>query len=546
MFSSKKNFLRLVALFYPHKIKIFFALISLMVTALAILFYGFVAKNFVNEINIGDAGEINSFFLSFVLLTAILAVSGYFRSYLINDVSLLAENELRRKIFAKILKFPVEFFDNNPTGDVLSRVSSDISEIFSAFTKNTTFFLRNLALFVGSILFLLAINASLFAVMILVIFLSLLPIFYLARKMKKTSTASKEKLSFVFSFVKESLYFIKVIKSFNAQAKSSSDFAKLSDDSLVLERKRSAFLSLLIAVAIFFAFFSVALMLYLGAGDVLNGKMSGGDFSSFVFYAVILSVALVGLAQSFSQILSVSQNSRRVFELFDGDVEDDSGRDLDELAQGCVIEFRGVNFTYPSKKENLVLRNLSFKINRGQKVQIVGESGCGKSSIFSLLLRFYDFNGGEILVNGQSIRGYNLGSLRRNFSYVMQENFIFSGTIYQNIAYSNSDLTKDQLNEIVSSSKAFDFVSGLEGGIDADVGNMGARLSGGQKQRIAILRAILSDSQILILDEATSALDEKNEQLMIDLVNEFALEKTVIFVSHREIKGMKFDQKINL
>ncbi len=544
--SFKNNFSRLAALFYPHKMKMFLAILSLFVTVVAILLYGFTARIFIDEgLSAGDGSKINLFFVNFTFLTVLLALSGYFRSYFINDISLEVANAFKKKAFVNSLHFKMSFFDENGHGDVVSRLNKDVAEIFGVFAKNITFFLRNVALFVGGVAFLLVTSTKLFLIMLLVIFLALLPVFLLVRRLKSFSKLSKELDSKVDSFLQESLSFVKIIKSCAGQEKAGENFAKLSDDFLLNAKSKSAMQSLIVGVAIFFAFFSVAVILYLGSLDVLSGKISAGDLSSFVFYAVILSISLVGISQSMSQILSISQSSNRVFELLDAEREDlDIGKDLD-LTNGVKIEFKDVSFSYPGF-DRQIIEDLNFKIKDGQKVAISGQSGTGKSSIFSLLLRFYDVSKGEILINGIDICDYNLRSLRSIFSYVMQDSFIFSGTIYENLIYPSSKISKEEIQEVISSSKAFDFVNELPNGIDSDVGSVGSKLSGGQKQRIAILRALLDDSRVVIFDEAFSALDLVNEDLMMELVDKFTKDKVLIFVSHRSNKKAKFDQVIKL
>ena len=549
--SSKNSFYRIAGFFKPYKVKVFFAALALFATAASILLYGRIAKIFIDQgISLDDNYRINLFFLSFVLLTILLAISGYVRSYLINNISLNIVNDLRKRIFTNSLRFPVVYFDNNGYTDILSRINSDVNELFNVFTKNVTFFLRNAILFCGGFVFLWISSFKLFLVMFAAILIAFVPIFLLAKKMKISSKNTKELNAKSSSFMEESFSFIKIIKSLGAEGKSGADFTAMSDNLLNEERVKIKLQSVIVSISIFFAFFAVALILYFGALDVVSGKITAGDLSAFIFYAVILSIALVGLMQSTVQILSVNQSAKRIFSLLDEKCEDFSvGENVvfeDDLGGENIIEFRDVSFSYAKNSEQKVLDGFNLKIKRGDKLLIRGDSGSGKSSIFSLLLRFYDVSGGEILVNGRSIKDCNLNSLRTLFSYVMQDSFIFSGSLLDNIAYHNSKINKSQIVEIISSCAAFDFIKDLPGGVDSDVGNVGAKLSGGQKQRISILRAILNDSQILIFDEAVSALDENNEKLMIDLIERYAKNKTLIFVSHKPNIAIEFNEIIDL
>lgn len=552
MDKKKGVFYRINKLFLPYKIRIFFALLALAVTTGSILLYGSVAKNFIDDSVGASKGEVEAgaFLFAFLAITVALAISGFFRSYLINDVALKIANDLRKKVFAKAICLPVQYFDNNGYSDIVSRINHDISEIFNIFTKNITFFLRNLILSVAGVALLSLINIKLFAIMLFSVLASLLPIFMLAKSLKSRFSKVKDSASKLNSFVEESLLCVKIIKSFNGEEKSTIDYENSAESMFVIERYKSILQSVTISIAIFFAFSAIALVLYFGALDVFSGNMSVGIFSEFVFYAVILSIALVGMAQSLSQILSVRTSAERIFELLDKEVEGvNTANSIDtncSQKDNKAIEFKNVIFAYPCKKGQCILNDVSFNIARGQKVAIEGGSGSGKSTIFSLLLRFYDLDSGSVTVNGKSICQYNLRSLRDVFSYSMQESFVFSGTILDNITYPNSDFNSDTICKIISECDGFDFVRKLPDGVDSDIGNIGSKLSGGQKQRIAILRSVLSKAEILIFDESTCALDVKNEDLMIDLIDKYAKEKTVIFVSHKINKKLHLDQVIKL
>lgn len=549
--SSQNSFYRISGFFRPYKIKVFFAALALFVTAASILLYGHIAKIFIDQgVSLDDNSQIDSFFTSFVVLTVLLAISGYVRSYLINNISLNIINDLRKKIFTNSLRFPAVYFDNNGYGDILSCINSDVNELFNAFTKNVTFFLRNAILFCGGFIFLWIASFKLFLIMLAAILIAFVPIFLLAKKMRISSKNTKELTSKAYCFMEESFSFIKIIKSLGAEGKSGVGFIEMSDRLLNQERAKIKLQSAIVSISIFFAFFAVALILYFGALDVVSGKITAGDLSAFIFYAVILSIALVGLTQSIMQILSIGQSAKRIFLLLDEECEDFSVGDevgvRKDSGSENIIEFRDVSFSYARSSEQKVLDGFNLKIKKGIKLLIRGDSGCGKSSIFSLLLHFYDVSSGDIFINNRSIKDYKLSALRGLFSYVMQDSFIFSGSLFDNIAYHNNKISKSQVSAIVASCQAFDFIKDLPEGLDSDVGNIGAKLSGGQKQRISILRSILNDSQILIFDEAVSALDANNEKLMIDLIKQHAKNKTLIFVSHKSNVGIEFDEIIDL
>jgi ATP-binding cassette subfamily B protein len=353
-------------------------------------------------------------------------------------------------------------------------------------------------------------------------------------------------LSICTSHIEETSNFIKIIQAFSGQNQEIANFnAKIIKnlDSAISKIKIRSFL---ISLVIIFAFLTIILILLLGSIDVVSGKMTKGDLSSFLFYAIILASSAIGVSRIFSQLNTASVACNRLFEILDFKSAINEPKNPVKLSKNSKIniDFENVSFSYPKNPDKLLLKNFTFKINNGQRIAIIGKSGIGKSSIFEILLRFYNINSGKIMINNQDITKISLSDLRSIFSYISQDYAIFSGTIWDNIAY-NNNIDKKDVAKILEND-LFSFIKKLPDGLDHMVGQKGNMMSGGEKQRIAILRAILKDAKILLIDEFTSALDDKNQKLAEELLEIFAKDKIIINITHKKIDETKYDKIIKL
>ncbi len=543
--SSKRLLTRLFSYFFPYKKQLFYAFLALFFTAFTILLFGKVAKYFI-DFALYDVKNLNYFLLFFVVLVLILAICGFLRSNLINSICFKVCADLRNKIYQNLTNLSPKFFSENKIGDIISRISNDVDVVFEILSGNFAFFLRNLILFVAGLLFLFLTNLKLSLISISLIILAILPILIFAKKIKNLTTKSKEFSSSLISQTEETLGAIKTIQAFLTQKYEYKKFKEINDEFLKLNLQKTKIKSLLIALVIFLAFISVAIILFIGAKDVNSQKITSGELSSFIFYSVITSISLVGLGQISSQIQSLKSSCVRIFYLLDIKSEITESANAIEIPKNQIDEiiFENVNFAYSESKEKLILQNFNLEIKKGQKILIFGESGIGKTTIFNVLLRFYDIDFGNIFINKINIKNIKLESLRKNFSYNLQENFIFSGTILQNIKYANQEISKKEIQEIIDSYKVFEFINNFKDGLETEIGEKGAKLSGGQRQRIAILRTFIKDSDIILLDEPTSNLDKENEDEIYDFINKFCASKTLIMISHKNPAKIKFDKKI--
>lgn len=542
---SKSLLTRLFSYFLPYKKQLFFAFFALFLTAFTILLFGKVAKYFI-DFALYDIKSLNYFFLFFVVLVLILAICGFLRSNLINSICFKVCADLRNKIYQNLSNLSPKFFSENKIGDIISRISNDVDVVFEVLSGNFAFFLRNLILFVAGLIFLFLTNLKLSLISISLIILAILPILIFAKRIKNLTTKSKEFSSLLISQTEETLSAIKTIQAFLTQKYEYEKFKEINNKFLRLNLQKTRIKSLLIALVIFLAFISIAIILFIGAKDVNSQKITSGELSAFIFYSVITSISLVGLGQISSQIQTLKSSCARIFYLLDIKSEIIEITNSVEISKNQINEiiFENVDFSYSDSKEKLILQKFNLEIKKGQKILIFGESGIGKTTIFNLLLRFYDIDFGNILINKINIKNIKLESLRRNFSYNLQENFIFSGTILQNIKYANQEISKKEIQEIVDSYKVFEFINNFKDGLETEIGEKGAKLSGGQRQRIAVLRALIKDSDIILLDEPTSNLDKENEDEIYDFINKFCASKTLIMISHKKPEKIKFDQEI--
>lgn len=534
--SKYKSLLSLIPLFAPYKREVFFAFFSLLITAFMVLFFGKAIKYLIDYgFAANDKAFLNVGFLVFIGAVFVMAVAGFYRSSLINAVAEKVIADLRKRVYNHIIRVSAEFFEITKTGDVISRLTVDTVLLYNIVSSTISFLLRNTLLFIGGICFLFLTSVKLSLISFALIPIAILPIITMAKKVKALSSQAQKALSLVGSHIEESLSGVKTIQAYLCENKEVKIFNSFMDNALSLSIAKIRIKSLLIAIVIILAFGGIAVVLWVGGYEVLNGNISSGELSSFIFYSIITATSLVSLSQIAGQLQVASSAAKRVFELLEikSPVEEIENPQEFLGPKEIAIKFKNVNFSYPSRKELEVLEDFNLEIKPKEKIAIVGVSGSGKSTILQLLMRFYDVDLGEISLNGVNIKSLSFLDLRKNFSYISQDCFIFSGTVFQNIAYADKSITKQEVEKIIQDNEALHFINKLPQKLDTFVGEKGVKLSGGERQRIAFARAIIKDSQVLLLDEATSALDNENEQVINNAIANLAQDKTVIIIAHK-------------
>lgn len=533
---SNKSLLLLAKFFRPYLKEILLALLALLVTAFTVLFFGKALKYLIDEGFLQkSASSLNFILFNFIAATLLMAIAGYYRSSLINSVSEKAITDLRKKAYCHIINVSVEFFETFKAGDVISRLTTDSALLYNIISNSVSFLLRNLILFIGGISFLFFTSVKLSIISLALIPLAIAPIFIVGRKLKKLANETQKATAVVGSHIEETINGIKTIQSYLCEEKEIKNFSNLLDNALAASLNKIKVRAKLVASVIAASFSGIGIVLWVGGHEVLSGELTSGSLSSFIFYSVITATSLVALSQISGQLQSAASAAQRIFDILniESPVKETANPQEFLSQKNIEIIFDKVNFSYPSRVESLVLKNFDLKITNGQKLAIVGSSGAGKSTILQLLLRFYDVTSGKILLNGIDIKLISLADLRKNFSYISQDCFIFSGTVLENIAYASETTTEEQVQNIIDANPALHFINQMPQKLHTFVGEKGIKLSGGERQRIAVARAIIKDSPILLLDEATSALDNYNAYIIEQTIANLSKEKTVITVAHK-------------
>jgi ATP-binding cassette subfamily B protein len=533
---SSKVFLELARFVKPYKSQAAVVLLALFATAIMILFFGKAIKYL---IDFGFA-EKNNFHLTITLIvfstaSIVMSIAGYYRSYLTHSIAEKIIADIRKEVYQKLVKISPEFFEMAKTGDIISRLTVSTSAIYDFISNMVSFFLRNSLLFVGGICFLFLTSVKLTLVSLTVIPIAISPIILMLKNVRIFANQSQAALSQVSSHIEETISGIKTIQSYSCEEREIKNFSSFIDKFLVVVLQKNQLRSMMVALVLALSFVGISIVLFVGGRAVINGEMTSGDLSSFIFYSITVATSLVGISQIAGQMQNVIVSISRIMDLLklESPVQEQKNPTKFHQIKTAKIEFKGVDFSYKSRKDSLVLKNFNLEINPKEKIAITGVSGSGKSTILKLLLRFYDPNSGEIKINDRDIKSISLSDLRQNFSYISQNCFIFSGTIFDNISYLSQSVSRSDALSIIEKNEALHFIKNMPDGIDTVVGEKGVKLSGGERQRIAIARAIIKDSAILLLDEATSALDNQNEHLVIKTIEDFTRDKTVITIAHK-------------
>ena len=533
----------------PHWRQAAGAGVALIVAAGTVLGIGLGLRHLVdNGIAGNDPAVLDAALIILLGVVVVLAAATFFRSYLVAWVGERVVADLRRDVFAHILKLSPSFFEVTKTGEILSRLTTDTTLIQTVVGSTVSMALRNVLLFIGAAAMLLVTSPRLTGLVVLVIPLVLLPILVLGRRLRRLSRASQDRVADVGAHVEESISAVRTVQAFGHEGMDIVDFSMRVEEAFRTAIQRTHVRSALAVIVIVLALGAVCTILWLGGRDVMSGAMSAGDLSAFVFYAVVASAALGALSEVVGDLQRAAGATERLMDLLAAQPEIAASANpavLPEPARGAVA-FEGTTFAYPSAPDRPVLGAFDLDIAPGETVAVVGPSGAGKSTLFNLLLRFYDPVGGRITLDGVDICRAAPAAVRAQFGLVPQEPVVFSTTARENIAYGRPDASNAEIVEAARAAAADDFLRALPEGYDSYLGERGVRLSAGQRQRLAIARAILRDPAVLLLDEATSALDSENERLIQDALGRLSSGRTTIVIAHRLATVMNADRIVVL
>lgn len=477
--------------------------------------------------------ELTNAVFGLIIVTAVGAVFTFGRGYMFNYAGERVVARLRNKVFHAIMQQEVGFFDATRTGELISRIGSDTSVLKNAVTSNVSMGLRWAATVVGGILYLFIMSWKLTLVMIAIVpFVAIAARFY-GVYVRNLSKKTRKALALATEVADESISNIRTVRSFSREPQREEMYAARVADTLKLGMKQALAYGLFGGGIGGVATLSFVAIVWYGGTLVISGEITSGVLTSFLLYSLTIGGALAGLAGLFGDLMKAVGANDRVFQLLDRvpDVPVASGESVSTL-KGHV-EFKNVEFAYPTRTDQIVLRGCSLTIEPGQVAALVGPSGGGKSTVVNLIERFYDVQKGELLLDGQNIKQLNGSELRKKIGLVRQEPVLFACTIAENICFGAGEHTREEVIHAAKQSNAHDFIMTFPDGYDTMVGERGVRLSGGQKQRVAIARALLMDPKLLLLDEATSALDAESEHLVQEALDRLMANRTVLIIAHR-------------
>jgi ATP-binding cassette subfamily B protein len=512
------------------------ALLALLAAAVATLVVPVAVRRMVDFGFSHEGVElIDSYFSVMIAIVAVLALASAARFYLVTTLGERIVADLREQVFAHLVSLSPGYFDTAKSGELLSRLTADTTQIKAAVGASVSVALRNLVLFVGAATMMVVTSPRLSAFVLAAIPVIVLPLYGFGRAVRRRSRAAQDTLAEASSYAGELIGAVRVLQAFTNEQLARSRFGAAVERAFVAACDSIRARAILTAIAIFLVFASVVVVLWVGAQDVLSGRLSGGRLSQFVLYAVFAAAGLGQLSEVWGEISQASGAAERLFEILNvrsAIVAPPRPLALPEPSRGEVA-FADVSFAYPSRPENLVLDRISFEIKRGEKVAIVGPSGAGKSTIFHLILRFYDPSAGVIRFDGVPVVEVDPLALRQRIALVPQDAVIFAASVRDNIGFGRPQASDAEVERAAELALASEFISRLPQKFETLLGERGVTLSGGQRQRIAIARAILREAPLLLLDEATSSLDAESETLVKAALEHLMQDRTTLVIAHR-------------
>lgn len=517
-----------------HQWKFYVGLVFLLFTGATALAFPKLMGMLIDCVKNKDNSEANMIALGLVVILFLQSICSFFRLSLFVNFTENTLANLRSALYSNLVKLPMSFFSQKRVGELNSRISADITQIQDTLTSTIAEFLRQFILIIGGVILLATESLKLTLLMLSVVPLVAVAAVIFGRFIRKYSKKVQDQVAESQVIVEETMQGISIVKAFANEWYEIARYNGKIKEVVKLAIKGGKYRGYFASFIIFCLFGAIVAVVWYGVRLSIAGEMSVGQLISFVLYSTFVGASFGGIAELYAQIQKAIGATERVFELLDETPEkiNSSQNATIEKIQGNVT-FKNVQFSYPSRKEIQVLKDVNFSAKFGQKIAIVGPSGAGKSTISSLLLRFYDIDAGEIIVDGKNIYDYDLENLRGNMSIVPQDVILFGGTIRENIAYGKPDASEEEILIAAKQANAFNFIEGFPEKFDTLVGERGIKLSGGQRQRIAIARALLKNPSILILDEATSSLDSESEKLVQEALEILMEGRTSIIIAHR-------------
>ena len=529
----------------PHRGRIIGAAVALLMVAGALLTMGRGLAYLVDEgLGRQDPALLDRAVIGTALIAMVLAAGSYLRTTLVNQIGESVLADVRRAVFTHLMTLPPAWYESARTGDVLARITTDTAIVQTVMTSTISMAARNVILLVGGLVMVVLSSPKMSLVVLVVVPLVVVPLIILGRRLRRASRLAQDRLADVAVQAEETVASIRTVQAFARQQLMADRFDAAVDSSLEAALARVRLRGWMSGIIIFLVFSGISAILWIGGQDLLAGRISAGDLSSFVFYAFLVAASTGFLSELAGELQRAAGAAERIAQTLQTTIhlaEPASPRPLVRDHE-VTCQFEAVDFAYPAGLSRPAVSEVDLVVRRGERVALVGPSGAGKSTLFHLLLRFYDPGAGLVRLCGEDLRALALHDIRGYIGLVPQEPALFSTTVSDNIAFGRPEADRAEIIMAARQAEAHDFITELEHGYDTPVGEKGVRLSGGQRQRIAIARAILRDPGLLLLDEATSALDARSEAAVQAALERLMQDRTSIVIAHRLATVIRADR----
>jgi ATP-binding cassette subfamily B protein len=528
--------LRLTPFLRPYRRQMLFALLALLTAAAATLALPLAVRRIIDHgFTAADAPLIDKYFLAMLAVVSVLALGSALRFYFVIWIGERVVADIRDRIFSHLLDLSQTFFEVQRTGEVVSRLTADTTQIKAAFSSTASIALRNVVMLAGAVIMMVTTSPRLAGLSLLALPLIVLPLVIYGRRVRSLSRLSQDTLASSAAFAQERLQAVATVQANVQETAARKAFSDATASAFAAAAQRTVARALLTALIIGVVAGAVVMLLWYGASAVISGSMTAGVLSQFLIYAILAASSMGQLSEVWGEVQLAAGAAERISELLDEapDIAAPAApQPLPSPPQGRLA-FEDVSFSYPTRSDTLALSGISFTVKTGETVAIVGPSGAGKSTVFALVQRFFDPQAGRVTVDGIDVKTAMPQAVRSRIAVVPQETVIFSGSVVDNIRFGKPEASEFEIMEAARAARVDEFAERLPNGYDTQVGERGVTLSGGQRQRIAIARAILRDAPILLLDEATSALDSESEAFIQQAIERLTANRTTLVIAHR-------------